>query len=278
MEKSIKQWAQSLFDSIKHTDKDGNEYWLARELNDILGYSSWENFETLLTKAKVSVAESGMPVENHFHDVMKMVPLGSGSERAVSDVELTRHACYVIAQNGSAAKKPAIAAAQAYFAIQTQRQERVVLREFDIERLIARQKYTDSDKHISEAVMEKGIDGHGLGNVKSSGDKVMFGGKATAQMKKQYGITKRGTPLANRMPNVILAAKTLANEMTATNLAQYPIDGYESIRGENDGNNANVRTALGESGIVPEEMPPAEDTDRVLQRLKTEYKRKAIEE
>ncbi len=278
MEQSIKQWGQSLFDSIKHVDGDGNEYWFARELYDILGYASWDNFEKLITKAKVSVSESGMPVENHFHDVMKMVSIGYGNDRAVSDIELTRHACYVIAQNGSAAKKPAIAAAQAYFAIQTQRQERVVQREFDVERLIARQKFTDSDKHISGAVIEKGVSGRGLGQIKSSGDKMMYGGLATSQMKKQYGITKSNTPLANRMPNVVLAAKTLANEITAQNLADYPIDGFDEIKSENDGNNLEVRKTLLIRGIVPEHLPPAEDTDQIMTRLKNEEKRKAIED
>lgn len=278
MEQSIKQWAQSLFDSIKHVDENGNEYWLAREFYEILGYSSWDNFERLITKAKVSVAESGMDVENHFHDIMKMVSIGYGNERAINDIELTRHACYVIAQNGSAAKVPAIAAAQAYFAIQTQRQERAVEREFDIERLVARRKYSDSDKNLSESVMEKGISGRGLGEIKSSGDKVMFGGNTTAKMKKQYGITKRNTPLANRMPNVVLAAKTLANEITSQNLADYPIDTFDAIKEENDGNNSEVRKTLLIRGIVPEHLPPAEDTDVIIKRIKAEDKKKAIEE
>lgn len=128
MEKSLKQWAQSLFDSIKHVDKNGHEYWLARELADVLGYS-WEGFEKVVTRAEISVAETGMPVENHFRHVSKMKTIGRGNERPVPDVELTRYACYIVAQNGNAAKKPAIAAAQAYFATQTRKQELIEQRE-----------------------------------------------------------------------------------------------------------------------------------------------------
>lgn len=258
--------------------EDGEEYWYARELADALEYASWENFEKVVTKAKVSVKESGSSVENHFHDVMKMVSIGYGNDRAVNDVKLTRYACYIIAQNGNAAKKPKIAAAQAYFAYQTRKQELSEQREHDMERLIARQKFTESDKRMSEAVLEKGMSGRGLGIIKNSGDKRMFGGKTTNQMKVQYGITNPRTPLANRMPNVVLAAKSLANEMTATNLENYTIDTFSDVRAENDGNNDEVRKALIERGIEPEKLPPAEDTDRILHRVKVEDKKHAIEE
>ncbi len=277
MEQSIQEWAKSLFDTIKHTDDGGIEYWLGRELADVLGYS-WEGFERVIRRAELSVAETGQPVENHFRHVSNMRIIGRGNERPVDDVRLTRYACYIVAQNGNAAKKPAIAGAQAYFAIQTRKRELDQGRELDYERLIARQKFTDSDKRISEAVIEKGVSGRGLGEIKSSGDKVMFGGNTTAQMKKKYGITRRNTPLANRMPNVVLAAKTLANEMTAQNLADYPIEGFSAIKEENDGNNREVRKTLLIRSIVPEHLPPAEDTDMIMKRVKASDKKKTIEE
>lgn len=276
MESNIQKWAKTLFDTIKHINDEGEEFWYARELGEALEYSGWENFKKVVTKAKISVAETGQPVEYHFHDIMKMVPLGSGSKRAIDDVILTRYACYIIAQNGNAAKKPAIAGAQAYFALQTRKHELIEQREYDIERLIARQKFTDSDKRISEAVMEKGVSGRGLGEVKSDGDKVLFGGKSTSEMKKIYSVPQK-KPLANRMPNVVLAAKTLANEMTAENLSRYPIDGFDEIKLENNNNNSEVRDALTRSGIVPEDLPPAEDTDKIRRRLETDDKKKAIE-
>lgn len=98
MEKSVKQWAQSLFDSIKHVDKSGTEYWKARELADVLGYS-WEGFERVVSRAQLSVAETGLPVENHFRHVSNMKIIGRGNERPVPDVELTRYACYIVAQS-----------------------------------------------------------------------------------------------------------------------------------------------------------------------------------
>ena len=165
MDKNIKQWAQSLFDSIKGIDENGDEYWSARQLADVLGYT-WEGFEKVIVRSELSVAQTGQSVDNHFRHVSHMVTIGSGSTRLIDDVSLTRYACYIIAQNGNAAKKPAIAAAQAYFAIQTRKQELVVQRDFDIERLIARQKFTESDKRISEAIIEKGISGQGLGRIK----------------------------------------------------------------------------------------------------------------
>ncbi|MGI9027533.1 MAG: DNA damage-inducible protein D [Candidatus Saccharimonadales bacterium] len=217
-------------------------------------------------------------MENHFRDVSKMVTIGGGAERATNDVELTRYACYIIAQNGNASKKPKVAAAQAYFALQTRKQELIQQRDKDMERLITRQKFTESDKRISETVLEKGMSSRGLSIIKDSGNKKMYGGKTTTEMKKVYGITNTRTPLANRTPNVVLAAKSLANEMTAVNLEKFPIDTFNDIREENDGNNLKVRNALSESGIVPDKMPPAEDTEKILKRFKAEDKKKAIEE
>jgi DNA-damage-inducible protein D len=278
VDKSIKRQSESLFDSIKHIDDDDQEYWLARELGEALDYSTYESFEGVISKAKLSVANAGIPVENHFRDVPKMVSIGYGNERNVGDIKLTRYACYVTAQNGSAAKKPKIANAQSYFALQTRKQELSEQHDHDIKRLIARHEFTESDKRLSSAVMEKGVSGRGLGIVKTEGDKKMFGGHTTNQMKIKYGIINKRKPLANRAPNVVLAAKSLANEMTAKNLENYPIDTFTGIRDENKGNNSEVRKALIERGIVPEEMPPEEDTDEVMRRITAEDRRKTLEE
>jgi DNA-damage-inducible protein D len=275
--KNIQSRAEPLFESIKHVDSQGKEYWLARELGEALEYASYETFENVVNKAKVSVANSGMVVENHFRDVPKMVSIGYGNERNIGDVELTRHACYVVAQNGNATLKPRIAEAQTYFALQTRKQELQQQRDIDLKRLIARHEYTESEKQISGAVLEKGISPRGLGAIKAEGDKVMFGGYTNKQMKEKYGITSPKTPLANRAPNVILAAKSLANEMTAKNLEDLPIEGFASIKGENNDNNSEVRNALVQRGIVPEAMPPEEDTDKVMRRMVAEDKRQATE-
>lgn len=269
---------QSLFDAIRHIDKNGEEYWLARELAEALDYTSWQSFEGVIARAKISIAESGQAVENHFKHLPKMVSIGYGNDRPVDDIRLTRYACYIIAQNGSAAKKPAVALAQSYFAQQTRKQELVDRRNDDMERLIARHQFTESDKRFSDAVMDKDMSSEGLARIKSSGDQVMFGGKSTNQMKREYGILDRKTPLANRMPNVVLAAKSLANEMTAENLANYPIDTFDEIQDENNENNLEVRKALGSRGIVPEELPPAEDTAKIMKRVLDQDKNTALDE
>jgi DNA-damage-inducible protein D len=267
MDKDIEKAAKSLFDSIKHVDEKGDDYWLGRELGEALGYANWDRFEKVITRAKVSITESGQDVENHFHHVVKMVSIGYGNERSINDIRLTRYACYIIAQNGNAAKKPNIALAQAYFAYQTRKQELAEQRRNDIERLVARHKFTESDRNVTDMILEKEMSPTGLARIKSSGDKAMFGGKGSKQIKKQYGITNQNSSWANRAPNVVLAAKSLANEMTTAKLASLPIDTFEDIKNENDENNVEVRKALGERGIVPEDLPPAEDTDKVLKRV-----------
>lgn len=277
MDKSVKRYGEALFDSIKHVDENGNEYWLGRELGDALEYTAYESFITVIHKAKISVTNSGIDVENHFRDIPKMVSIGYGNERNIGDVKITRYGCYIVAQNGSAARKPKIAAAQAYFALQTRRQELSEQYNSDIKRLIARHEFSESDKRLSGAVVEKGISPRGLANIKVEGDKQMFGGKTTSEMKKVYGIANPKTPLANRAPNVVLAAKSLANEMTTTNLESYSIDTYDDILDENNGNNSEVRKALLERGIAPETMPPEEDTDKVMRRVKAADKKKAID-
>lgn len=276
MNKDIKTQGVKLFDSIKQTDDQGIEYWSARELAKVLDYS-WEGFERVITRAKVSIMQTGMDVENHIRHVSKMVTVGYGNNRATTDYELTRYACYIIAQNGNAAKKPSIAAAQAYFAYQTRKQELSEQAKYDFERIIARQKFSESDKRISDAIIEKGMAPEAIAPIKSSGDKKLFGGKSTKLMKVQYGITNPKKPLADKAPNVVLAAKSLANEMTTTNLESRPIDTFEDILEENDSNNDEVRKTLIKRGIVPEELPPAEDTDNIIKRLKNADK-KAIED
>lgn len=277
MKRDIQKWAESLFDSIKHVDEAGEEYWLARELGETLDYAGYETFEQVVNRAKISVVNAGMSVENHFRDVPKMVSIGYGNERNIGDVRLTRYACYIIAQNGNASKKPNIAGAQSYFALQTRKQELSEQRDYDIKRLIARHEFTESDKRISTAILEKGMSPRGLSVIKTDGDKKMFGGHSTSQMKVRYGITNKKTPLANRAPNVVLAAKSLANEMTAKNLEDYAIDTFADIRNENNGNNTEVRKALLERGIVPENLPPEEDTDKVMRRFSSEDRKKALE-
>ena len=266
MNKHITPAGQKLFDEIKHLSDKGEEYWLAREFAKLLDYS-WEGFERLLTRARISIEQSGMSVDNHIRHVSKMVIVGYGNARPTNDFALTRHACYVIAQNGNASKKPQIATAQAYFAIQTRRQEVSDQHNKDFKRLVARKTYSESDKRLTTAILEKDMDETAVPVIKNAGDTKLFGGKTNKEMKAHYGITNPKKPLADRAPNVILAAKSLANEMTAHNLEQYPIDTFEDIKSENETNNDEVRQTLIRRGITPEALPPAEDTEVVMKRF-----------
>jgi len=132
------------------------EFWYARDLMIQLGYTKWQNFGEVITKAKTACSIAGEPVENHFTDVSKMVSIGSGAERPVQDLMLTRYACYLIAQNGDSRKK-AVAFAQTYFAVQTRKQELIEERLHLQDRLQARQKLTESETELSKNIYERGV-------------------------------------------------------------------------------------------------------------------------
>ena len=141
MNDAIIKTNKSVFEDIKHVE-NGQEFWYARELGEVLDYAKWENFSKVVEKAKTSIYKTGEPVENHFLDVRKMVSIGYATQknpRPITDVKLTRYACYIIAQNGDSAKKPKIAEAQAYFATQTRKQELSEQYRNDMARLARRQ-------------------------------------------------------------------------------------------------------------------------------------------
>lgn len=261
-----------LFDDVIHVSEDGGvEFWYARELQTLLGYARWENFEVVIKKAKIACENVGGAAEDHFRDITKMIKLAKSAERGINDYALTRYACYLIAQNGDP-RKDEIAFAQSYFAVQTRKQEIIEDRIKLIERLNARDKLKESEKRLSQNIYERGVDDAGFGRIRSKGDQALFGGYTTKDMKAKLGV-KENRPLADFLPTLTIAAKNLAAEMTNYNVEQKDLYGEQPITDEHVQNNTSVRGMLNQRGIEPERLPPAEDLKKLERRVKKEEKK-----
>ncbi len=270
MKTEIVQGLTYTFEGHAQQTSSGVEFWLARDIQHLLGYSKWENFLNVVIKAKTACEVSGHDVQNHFPDVRKMVGLGSGSQREIDDIMLTRYACYLIAQNGDP-RKSEIAFAQTYFAIQTRKAELIEQRLLEIERVQARRKLTETEKELSQVIFEQTGENQDFALIRSKGDHALFG-KNTQSMKSQWNVPDT-RPLADFAPTILLKAKDFAAEITIFNARQHQLDTEKQFSDEHITNNQAVRNTLLERGIRPESLPPGEDLKKVARRLQADDKK-----
>ncbi|MCL2304856.1 MAG: DNA damage-inducible protein D [Planctomycetaceae bacterium] len=274
MDKKIIHQLHADFERCANTDEaSGVEYWFARDLQKLLGYSQWRNFEPVIAKAVAACVTAGQNPDDHFARARKMIETGKTAQREVDEIALTRYACYLIAQNGDP-RKTEIAFAQSYFAVQTRKMELVERRLEDIERLEARKKLSESERQLSGLIFERLGDNQSFGRIRSKGDTALFGGLSTQDMKKRLKVPD-SRPLADFLPTITIKAKDFASEITNFNVKAENLRSEETITTEHVRSNRRVRQTLLDSGIAPEKLPPAEDVKKLQRRLETEQKKKA---
>ena len=261
-----------LFEKFENaaSELEGVECWSARDLQILLGYSKWENFEKVIQKGKDACKNAGEEIAYHFPDVRKMVAIGSGAEKEIDDILLTRYACYLVAQNGDS-RKQEIAFAQNYFAVQTRRAELVEQRLLEHERVKAREKLSQTEKQLSGILYERGVDSQGFAVIRSKGDQALFR-LNTQMLKKKMGVPA-SRPVADFLPTISIKAKDLAAEMTGLNVQNKDLKGQNMIEKEHIDNNHAVRDMLTKRGIVPENLPPAEDVKKLQRKLDGDEKK-----
>lgn len=249
---------------------EGVECWSARELQSLLGYNKWENFEKVIDKAKAACTNAGEEVADHFPDVRKTIPMPKGAEKEIVDILLTRYACYLVAQNGDS-RKEEISFAQNYFAVQTRRAEIVEQRLLEYERVMAREKLSQTEKQLSGILYERGVDSQGFAMIRSKGDQALFR-LNTQMLKKKMGIPDNRA-VADFLPTISIKAKDLAAEMTGLNVQSKDLKGQSTIEMEHVDNNSAVRDMLNKRGIIPENLPKAEDVKKLQRKLDDDEKK-----
>jgi len=270
MKTELIQTMTSTFEANAQHTEDGIEYWLARDLQYLLGYTKWDNFINAISKARTACEVSGHQVLDHFADVGKTIQMPKGAEKEIPDIMLTRYACYLIAQNGDP-RKQEIAFAQTYFAVQTRRAEVIEQRLLEAERIVARKKLSATEKELSNVIFEQTGGNQNFALIRSKGDHALYG-KSTRAMKAQWNVPDR-RPLADFAPTIILKAKDFATEITIYNAREHGMTNESAISTEHITNNKAVRDTLLERGIRPEHLPPAEDVKKVERRVTSEEKK-----
>jgi len=261
-----KSHSNKLFEQLEsiRNEIEGVEFWSARDLQKVFGYAKWQNFEITLKKAATSIENTSEELQNHFTEASKKVEVGSGATRELKDYALTRYACYLVAQNGDPNKEE-IAFAQSYFAVQTRKQELIEKRYLEGERVTARVKLTETEKVLSELINQRKAN---FGYIRAMGDKALFGGLTTNQMKEKLGITNGA--LSDYLQTPLIKGKDFAASLTNENIRNKELDTTNQIANEHSANNEGVRKLMMERGIVPEQLSAGEDVKKIKRRLASE--------
>jgi DNA-damage-inducible protein D len=257
------------FETFAHKTEEGIEFWLARDLQQLLGYTKWDNFKNVILKARTACELSGQDIEDHFADIGKTIQMPKGATKEIDDIMLTRYACYLVAQNGDSAKKE-IAFAQTYFAMQTRKAELIEQKILEYERVEARHKLKDTEKELSQVIYEQTGGNQNFALIRSKGDTALFG-RTTQQMKEKWNVVNK--PLADFMPTILLKAKDFATEITIFNAKENQMKTEHEISTEHITNNRAVRETLVSRGIRPENLSPEEDVKKVERKLISDEKK-----
>ncbi|MEK7528440.1 MAG: DNA damage-inducible protein D, partial [Patescibacteria group bacterium] len=234
-------------------------------------YRQWRDFQKVIKRAQDSCITANHNTNDHFVQARKMIKIATGSHgetnREIEDMELTRYACYLTAQNGDPKIKE-IAFAQMYFAAQTRKQELLEQGAEELERLIARHKLKKTESEFAKTLWEHDVDGCGIREIRAAGDRELFGGLNTKKMKSRLKIKDKRKPLADYLPSVTLKAKDLAAEVTTINTKRRDLHGKESIKREHKNNNRGMRSFLSDRNIIPENLPMQEDIKIIAKKHK----------
>lgn len=268
-DKSIINVTEENFESIKHVDENGNEYWLARELMSVLGYSSWDKFKNIIKKAIIACKNSDIPVVQCFSQLGKTSKMPKGGEKYVEDYdyELSRYACYLIAQNGSSRKKQ-IALAQTYFAVQTRKQE-ITEQEYkklseDEKRLYTRQNVKDKNKYLFKTAQEAGVSNFGKFN--NYGYRGLYNGENASDIKKRKGLSSKDDIL-DYMGSTELAANLFRITQTDEVLKNKKVNNeQEACNTHHDVGQAVRQTIKRIGGTMPEDLPTPEKSAKTLEK------------
>ncbi len=255
------------FEDLRQTNDHGAEYWSARDLQPLLGYDQWRRFDQAIRRAVTACKESGNRPEDHFAGAGKMIGLGKGGERKLVDFHLSRFACYLIAQNGDP-RKPEIAAAQKYFAVQTRRQELSDQAAADRGRLEQRKQASQEFKSLSGAARRAGVQSQMFGVFHDAGYKGLYDGLGTEEIKGRKGIPPK-EQLMDRMGSTELAANQFRMTQTRDKLSRERVHDQETAIETHEQVGKEVRAAIERiGGTPPERLPAAEHIKVVERRLK----------